>query len=186
RRVFSPYGKRVASSGGDAVVRLYDVATGKRLTATTDHALAPRWLRLSSDGKILVTAGYDGFVQLWEIPGGNTLHRLPMHDLFGTYMVEFVDKDKTLVAYDARKYSLRYLDVPTGKLTKTVQMPAWSCSGPALSPDGTALALSEWNRQALVLADAKTGALIRKQAMREGLAPGQPLAFSANGRYLVN
>src|SRR5262249_7917858 len=60
---FSPDGKLLASSSGDAVVRLYDVASGKRLTATTDHARTPRWLRLSSDGKILATAGYDGFVQ---------------------------------------------------------------------------------------------------------------------------
>jgi WD40 repeat protein len=183
---FSPDSKLLASSSGDAVVRLYDVEGRKRLTATADHAHAPYWLRLSGDGKVLATAGYDGFVQLWEIPGGKKLHRLPMHGLFGTGTVEFVDKGKALVAYDARKYSLRYFDVATGKLTKVVQMPALACSGPALSPDGTTLALSEWDRQTLVLAGAKTGEPIRKRAMHEGLAPGQPMAFSADGRYLVN
>jgi len=66
-------GKLLASVGDDAVVQLWETATGKpglKLSGAKD------WLRavaFSPDGKSVATAGHDGRLRLWETAAGKPL-----------------------------------------------------------------------------------------------------------------
>src|SRR5262249_38284631 len=67
RIVFSPDGKRLATAGGDKVVRVWDIETGKELAAL----LCPDpvdTVAFSPDGKSLVGGSKDGSVRIWAAP----------------------------------------------------------------------------------------------------------------------
>jgi WD40 repeat protein len=66
---FSPDGAKVAA-GGNGVIQLWDVASGKlerRFAGRTGQGMQ---LVFSNDGKFLSAAGQDGCVQSWEVASG--------------------------------------------------------------------------------------------------------------------
>lgn len=67
RVLFNPDGKRLATAGSDKVVRLWDVETGKELTAlpSPDQVTV---IAFSPDGKSLAAGSKDGSVRIWVVP----------------------------------------------------------------------------------------------------------------------
>jgi WD40 repeat protein len=70
--VFSPDGSLVAAGGGDCLVRVWDVATGRPIHVLTGHTVEVTRLVFSQDGTYLASAsgpqggGYDSVAWLWN------------------------------------------------------------------------------------------------------------------------
>ncbi|MGE0609512.1 MAG: protein kinase [Pirellulales bacterium] len=91
----SPDGQRVASGGYDNRVLIWNVddvkpfdfkqlvTTGKvdppQYRALEGHTAAIRSVRFSKDGKLLLTAGQDNAVKVWDVESGKTLKTLRGH-----------------------------------------------------------------------------------------------------------
>jgi len=187
---FSPDGKIVASLGTDFTIRLWDVATGKRLQELVggEHSELIR-MAFSPDGKALV-AGTSGKVLVWDVATGNGLHAL----LSGGVSLAFSPDAKVLAAGDQEivlwewssgKEVLRLPGNP-GKQNHIAAL--------AFSPDGKLLAAGGGGGfthdgqtppdRSIRLLDLATGTELRRMAGKEDFVG--TLAFSEDGKTLAS
>ena len=68
--IYSPDGKRIATSHRDGEVALWDSATAKILLTIKAHQGAVTCLAFSPDGRRLVTGGADGQLKIWDVASG--------------------------------------------------------------------------------------------------------------------
>jgi WD40 repeat protein len=64
--VFSPDGQRIATTGYDRTVKLWDTATGREVFTLRGHTAGVIALVFSPDGNRIVTAGLDDTARVWD------------------------------------------------------------------------------------------------------------------------
>jgi WD40 repeat protein len=187
--VFSPEGKSLASVGGDGVLRLWDLATGKVQSRLLDHRAWVNSVAFSSDGKTLASADdASSAVHLWNVATGQWLRDLQGH---GSWMkaVAFSPDGKTLASggigdgSNSRRYPIRLWDAATGKEIRRLMGHDRLVRSLVLSADKEYLA-SVTDDGAVFLWEATTGHLLGRLRER-GWKQGYPIAFSPDGRTLA-
>lgn len=69
RVVFSPDGRHLAAAGGDRVVRVWDVGTGKELAAlSSSDRVSVSVVAFSPDGRSVAAGSQDGSIRIWGVP----------------------------------------------------------------------------------------------------------------------
>jgi tRNA A-37 threonylcarbamoyl transferase component Bud32 len=140
---FSPDGKTLAASGIDAVIRLWDVATGKSVRILRGHGGAAVAVAFSPDGKRLASASFDGTVRVWDAEAGKELHVLRHADR--ALCVAFSPDGKYLASGGCDNV-VRVWDAATGKEVSALRGPPGYVMGVAFSPDGQQLAAASGHR----------------------------------------
>jgi RNA polymerase sigma factor (sigma-70 family) len=165
---FSPDGKTLASWFGGRfdparlprVIRLWDVATGKRRRELTGHEALLSAVAYSPQGKVIASGDQDGMIRLWEPDTGKELRHWKGHgklpapsDLPVVVCLAFSPCGQTLASCGLDG-TIRFWDVANGKQTRRI-VPRYFVSHLAFSSDGDTLATGE-NGGVIRLWDLKT------------------------------
>lgn len=189
---FSPNGKYVLSGGPDAIVRLWDIETGREIKQFHGHKAGflhggISSIEFSPDGKYAITNAYnDGNVILWDIEKGVEAKRFSgFESVLGMYFME-----KTLSLSPDGKYIFivgdTIRDMKTGEIVTDLRY-AWKgikiagrnpVSG-QYHPNGRYV-LMTMDDAAVRIYDAKTGDEV---AVLIGFEDGEWLAITTEGYY---
>ncbi len=130
---FTRDGKHLITGSDDDTVRIWNLESGavRILTGHTDEI----WrLELSPDGRFFATAGKDPAVRLWDLETGES--RWLANHPGPVYGVAFTPDGRHLLTASRGDDLLRFWDVATGALVRTLKTGLGPLNLLALSPDG--------------------------------------------------
>lgn len=179
----SPDGATLALSGrseGDRyVIELFDLASSTSTVTAPVHGGYIWSLAFSPDGTTLASAGDDGKVVLWSLPGGRVAAAMPVSD--DVRSVAF-SPDGKLLAWGARDGSIGLWSVAAGELQTSLHHDD-GVATLAFSPGSSILASAGWDG-VVRLWDATTGEPTGRLEGHSGAV--RALVFSPDGRRLVS
>ena len=132
----SPDGTKLATAGGDWVVRLWEVGTGKYLNSLTGHSSVVNSVAFSPDGKILASAG--STLHLWDANTGEPLHA-DSRDLGSIDLLIFSPDGRKLATGGGWDHTVHLWNVDTGTLRIGLKGHTDKIRDMAFSPDGMRL-----------------------------------------------
>jgi WD40 repeat protein len=191
---FSADGKALAVAAGEpglfGEARVYSLADdGTRSVPTTfrGHKDSLYCARLSPDGNILSTGGYDNAIKLWDAASGKELRTLDGHN--GPVFELAFRADGKVLASASGDRTVKLWDLATGQRLDTLKESQKELYALAFSPDGTRLAAAGVDNRIRVwrvTADAKenTNSLLFSEFAHE--SPVSRLVWSADGRTLAS
>ena len=159
----SPDGRKLATAGGDWVVRLWEVSTGKYINSLTGHPSAINAVAFSPDGKILASAG--STLRLWDADTCELLHA-DNKDLGSINLLAFSSDGKTLATGGDWDHTVHLWDVNTGRLQIGLKGHAGKIRDMAFSPDGTTLITASRDKT-MRLWDVNTGTELKNLPTRD-------------------
>ncbi len=149
----SPDGTKLATAGGDWVVRLWEVGIGKYITSLTGHSSAVNSVAFSPDGKILASAG--STLHLWDADTGESLHT-DSRDLGSIDLLVFSPDGKILATGGGWDHTVHLWNINTGRLQTGLKGHTDKIRDMAFSPDSTRLITASRDRT-MRLWDVNTG-----------------------------
>ncbi len=110
---FNATGKRVLTCGGDAVVRLWDLTTGRCLRLLEGHRDKAYGIAWSRDQRRALTGGFDCSLRLWSIETRRCLREFRGHRAW-VFCVAWSGDERHALS-GARDGTVRLWDVETGE-----------------------------------------------------------------------
>jgi WD40 repeat protein/serine/threonine protein kinase len=178
--VFSPNGRRIASSDLVGWVKVWNAHTGQELIKFRAHQEHARAVAFSPDGKRLATASWDGWVRTWDARTGRPLPLGKRH-ADQVWSVAF-SPDGQRLASGSRDGTVKVWDADTGQETRTFKGHTSLVWSVAFSPDGRRLASASLDKTVKVWETA-TGHLACTLSGHTGQV--QSVTFSPDGKRLA-
>lgn len=177
---------RLFATGEETDVKLWDMATGKQLSALKEMGLLGA-IEFSPDGTLLAADSSDNSIRLWDIAAGREVRRFnghtkPLHALI-------MSRDGRMLASAGEDQTARLWDVGTGNLLATLKGHTNTVNSVAFSLDGRKMATSS-DDETVKLWDAATGKelMTLKEHPAKGLSNPPVIwrtAFSPDGTRIL-
>jgi WD40 repeat protein/energy-coupling factor transporter ATP-binding protein EcfA2 len=181
--IFSPDEQRLMGVGDDAVVRLWDAASGQLLQVLKKQQAAVRQAQFSADGQRIVTAGADQTLRIWETASGLLLKTLPQRNQINS--VSF-SPDGNQIVTASGDGTTSVIDAHSGLLRVLLTGHRGAVLDAKFSPDGRSIVTASKDGTAR-LWDAHTG--VEQAQLRPPLRdePGTMLQafFSPDGQSVA-
>lgn len=131
---YSPDGTRLATSGSDKNVQVWDAATYKNLLTFKAQDADAKSITFSSDGKRLAIASDDGAARVWDVETGEIMFELKGHTK--TVQAITFSPDGKQLATSSLDKSIKFWDATTGKELATWRGIQEPTNQLVYSPDG--------------------------------------------------
>src|SRR5262245_23938741 len=179
-------GRWLATSGTDAVVRLWSMETMQQVAALDGHTRPVLTVAFSPDSKLVATGGGDQTVRLWEVREGTLKERATLTGHQGTlWGVAFSPDSKRLASAGGADKSVRIWDLsePEPKLWGAVHADDVDAYSAAFAPDGKSIAVG--GTRGIVRMYDVSKKLPGEARKLVGQDSTYPLAFSPDGKTLA-
>jgi WD40 repeat protein len=186
---FSPDGRHIISSGGgDCILKLWDVATGRELR-TFDGRIPLFYnpvnsVAFSPDGRYVLSGGNDKAPKLWDVSTGRILRTFAgKSSIFSGSVncVAFSPDGRYILVSDDK--ALKLWDITTGRILRTFVGHSSPAGSTVFSPDGRYI-LTGSGDETVKLWDVETGRELRTFAGHSALVSS--VAFSPDGRRILS
>lgn len=176
---FFPDNVRLATTGDDRVIRIWDVVSGKQLMTLSGHSDKVWAASVSPDGNSLASGSDDQTAIIWDARTGEQTATLKGHTGWITSVAYSADGTKLATA--SRDRSVRIWDVASGREIWSLGHPD-SVTCVAFSPDSRMLATGGADRNGR-LWDAVSGKELH--SLKGHIFSIMSLAFSPDGGTLI-
>jgi WD40 repeat protein/tRNA A-37 threonylcarbamoyl transferase component Bud32 len=176
-------GRRIATVGGDHLVRLWDAQTGTELAALRGHESQTTSVCFSPDGKYLVSGSDypESAIRIWNVAGAEPVAVLRGH---GNRIDSVAySPDGTRIVSASWDQTVRLWDGTTGRSIATLRGHAGWVNQVAFSPDGKRVVSASEDRT-LRLWDSAAGDLLA--VLRGHTDNVRSVAFSPDGTLLTS
>jgi len=182
---FSPDGKRLASAGEDAYVRVWDAATGGQVAESTRHYHGVHFVTYSNDGKRLATVSH-GAVRLLDAATGEQRRILKLPTSSDAYLgpvyAAAFSPDGATLATGLDKSLIQLWDAETGAIGHRMKGHTDRVTALLYSPDGATVTSASDDGTVCVWDPAK-GELVRTLPGEAGRV--YALAATRDGKVLA-
>ncbi|MGE5221777.1 MAG: protein kinase domain-containing protein, partial [Omnitrophica WOR_2 bacterium] len=178
---YSPDGKRLASTGDDGTVQIWDVNNRKLLlTLTSVQGKEMTGADFSPDGSRIATMGTDNIARVWDASSGKELVQFPAEIYWST--APAFSPDGKLLATPTDTGSAFIWNAATGERVATLSGHQGSVVVATFSPDGTRLVTLNEDKTAVIW-DVKTWQPLR--TLTNQASAFSDLAYSPDGSRLA-
>jgi len=175
---YSPDGVRLAAAD-ELRIRVWDAATGKRLSECQGPTSPIYRVAFSPDGSKVIGASSDQTARIWDALSGKELLKVEHAD--AVWGAVFSPDGRTIATAGGDK-TARLWDAATGKLLHTFTGHTAMLTRVVFSPDGEWLATTGYDRTARIW-NVKTHR--QQTVIRTGSAQAQVVLFSPDGKSLA-
>lgn len=127
-------GDMLITGSHDGIIRLWEVGTGQETDRLEGHGLGITGLRLTRDGKTLLSTGIDGTLRYWDLTSRQETAQFKKHD--GPVFALDISGDGTKVVTTGRDGFLIHRDLKTGRILIAIRAHDRMAMSVALTPDG--------------------------------------------------
>ncbi len=179
----SPASYEVATFGGDAIVRIWDLNTGDLIYEMPGHTSAGFALKYSPDGRLLASGGGDFRVRIWDTSSGQLLNTIIVNSNPYRIIWSVTGDGIGVVGEGSSRVELfePLSGVKIGDLRPPDNRVLWSA---AVSPDNLTIAVAD-NIGRVTLFDSQTLTFIGQDTSTASGA-GWDLEFSPDGSLLAS
>lgn len=146
---FSADGETLASGSDDGTIKWWDLHRRKLILTLPSHGWGISTIAFRSSGYVLACGSRDGLIQLWDLDTEALMTDLSQQGeaKHGDQVsgLVFCPRKRTLISSSYDK-SIRFWDLQTGELTKTLTGHLDRVSTIALSPDQRTLISASWDK----------------------------------------
>jgi WD40 repeat protein len=144
---YSPDGRLIAGGGGDGMVRIWDLATGRERLSVRSHAHGIGGLAFTVDSRTVIACSVSGPSRLWDATSGE--ERRLTGDAFRSSAVAY-SRDGGRLAFADRDGTIRIRDVTTGQEVGRFTGHSGTVATLAWSPDGHKFASAGYDGAAML------------------------------------